>query len=42
MDMKRCMLFCFFLSMSVDRRKEWDTIKKDIIIKKVNKKEANI
>jgi len=37
MDMKRHMVICFFISMSLDRKKEWDSNKMEIIIKKVNK-----
>jgi len=35
MDMKRSMLICFFISMLVDKEKEWDGYKMEVIIIKV-------
>jgi hypothetical protein len=37
MDMKRHMLIFFFISMLVDREKEWDSYKKEVVIKKGGK-----
>jgi hypothetical protein len=37
MDMKRRMLIYFFKSMLVDRKKEWDSYKMEVIIKKGEK-----
>jgi len=34
MDMKRLMLIYLFISMLVDREKEWDSYKMEIVIKK--------
>jgi len=34
MDMKRQMLSCFFISMLVDREKEWGSYKMEVVIKK--------
>jgi hypothetical protein len=34
MDMKRHILFCFFISMLMDREKEWGSYKIEIVIKK--------
>ncbi len=40
--MKRQMLIYFFISMLVDREKEWDNYKMEVVIKKVNKKKIVI
>jgi hypothetical protein len=37
MDMKRHMVICFFISMLVDREKEWLVIKQKVVIKKGGK-----
>jgi steroid 5-alpha reductase family enzyme len=42
MNMKRQMLIYFFISMLVDREKEWDNYKMEVVIKKVNKKKIVI
>jgi hypothetical protein len=34
MDMKRLMLICFFISMLVDREKEWNNYKMEVVIRK--------
>jgi hypothetical protein len=34
MDMKRHMLICLFISMLVDRKKEWNGYKMEIVIRK--------
>jgi len=34
MDMKRYMLIYFLVSMLVDRKKEWDSYKMEVIIRK--------
>jgi len=34
MDIKRHMIIFFFISMLVDREKEWDNYKMEVIIKK--------
>jgi len=34
MDMKRCMLIWFFISMLVNGWKEWSSYKMDVILKK--------
>jgi hypothetical protein len=34
MDMKRHMLICFLKSMLVDRKKEWDSYKMEVVITK--------
>jgi hypothetical protein len=34
MDMKRHMIICFLISMLVDREKEWDSYKLEVVIKK--------
>jgi hypothetical protein len=34
MDIKRHMLICFFISMLVDREKEWGGHKMEVVIKK--------
>jgi len=34
MDMKRRMLICFFLSMLVDKKKEWNSYKIEVVISK--------
>jgi hypothetical protein len=34
MDMKKHMLFCFLISMLVDRIKEWGSYKMEVVIKK--------
>jgi hypothetical protein len=35
MDMKRSMLICFFISMLVNKEKEWSSYKMEVIIRKV-------
>jgi hypothetical protein len=42
MNMKRHMLICFFISMLVDRGKEWDSSKMEVLMKpaKLYKKKA--
>ncbi len=37
MDMKRHMLIYFFMSMLVDRKKEWDSYKLEVVIRKGGK-----
>jgi hypothetical protein len=34
MDMKKHMLICFFISILVDREKEWGSYKVDVVTKK--------
>jgi hypothetical protein len=34
MDMKRCMLICFFISMLVDKAKERNSYKMEVVIRK--------
>jgi hypothetical protein len=34
MDMKKHMLILFFISMLVDRKKEWGSYKMEVVIKK--------
>jgi hypothetical protein len=34
MDMKRHMLICFLKSMLVNKKKEWDSCKMEVVIKK--------
>jgi len=34
MDMKMHMLICFFISLLVDREKEWSSYKMEVVIKK--------
>jgi len=34
MDMKRCMLIYFFISMLMNKEKEWSSYKMEVIIKK--------
>jgi len=37
MDMKKHMLICFFISMLVDRKKDWGSYKMGVIIRKGGK-----
>jgi hypothetical protein len=37
MNMKRHILICFFIFMLIDREKEWDSYKMEVIIRKGKK-----